>query len=209
MKMLSKSAIVLAILAVCLPAHGEIIIYRKTMKCLMASEEDGLWDVDEGIYRGYLVLDVTYDSNGAISEIQAAEQIYYESIGRNKWFWQEEHWFQFAGIDLERGFLWVLMEKDSDEGGGEILVITGKAKDTRIGLGKDEPREVAKAIKGDILADWIIGEGIVQMCTISLRLQSRWTKRANDENEGDQDFEYAVFDIVKAYLENRGYRHLT
>jgi len=208
MKMLSKSAIVLAILAICLPVHGEILIYKKTMKCLMASENDVLWDVDEEKDRGFLVLDVIYDANGAVSEIRDAEQIDFERNGRYKWYWQEEHWFQFAGIELEKSLLWVLMQKYSNEGGAEIFVMTGKAKDTRIGLGKDERREVAKTIKGDILADWVDSEGIVQICTISLRLQTKWTKQANDENEGDQDFEYAINDIVKAYLEKRGYRHL-
>lgn len=209
MKPLSKSAIIFVVLTICMPVRSEILIYKKTTKCLTAYEGDEFWEVEDEINRGYLVLDVTADPNGEVTGIHSAEQIEYVRRGRNKWYWQQEHSFEFSGIEIEKGFLWVFMEKDTSDIEGGIFVMTGKAKDSRIGLGKDEPRGIAKRIKGDILVDWIIGDGVLQICTVTLRLQSKFTKRANDENEGDQDFEYAVFDIVKAYLNDRGYQHLT
>jgi hypothetical protein len=209
MKMLSKSAILLATLAICLPARGEILIYKMTVKCMTASEYYDLWDVDEDIDRAYLVLDVRYDTNGVIAAVRSAEQIEYQRSGKNKWYWQRERLLHVEEIELEKGVLWVLMERDWGDEGAEILVLTGKARDMRIGLGKEEPRTVARAIKGQSQADYITDEGIVQMCTISLRLQSRWTKRANDAQEGNQDFTYAVYDIVKAYLNDNGYQDVT
>jgi hypothetical protein len=205
MKMLLKSTIVLSMLSICMPVKGEILIYKNTVRCLTASENDELWDVDEEIERGFLILDVTYDPNGAVSGISDVEQIRYVKTGRYKWYWEQEHRFEFAGIEIEKGVLWILMERDMGEGSGEILIITGKAKDKRIGLDRNERREVARAFRGEILADWIISDGIVQMCTVSLRLQSSFTKRANDVDEGNQDFEYAVSNIVKEYLRGRGY----
>jgi hypothetical protein len=175
---------------------------------LTASEDDELWEVEDEIVRGYLILDLTYNQNGTPTVVVDANQIEYQVRGRNKWYYQWEHWFDFSEIEMEKGVLWVLMEKYTDDIEGEIFVMTGKARDKRIGLGKDEPRSVAKAVKGEILADWTTGEGILQICEISLRLQSKWTKRANDANEGDQDFDYAVSDIVMAYLDDKGYQYV-
>jgi hypothetical protein len=208
MNITSKSAIIFLLLAICMPARSEILIYKKTLKCLTASEDDELWDVEYEIEKGFLVFDVGYDPNGAITSIHDVDQIDYERSGRNKWYYLRDPWFDFARTEIEKGILWVFMEKDTDSIEGEILVMTGKAKDKKIGLGRDEPRGVAKTIKGKILADWITGEGILQICTISLRLHSGWTKRANDADQGNQDFDYAVSDIVMAYLDDKGYQYI-
>jgi len=208
MKMLSKSAIIFVLLAICLPVRGEILIYKMTLKCLMVSEDDELWDVEEDVDRAYLVIDVAYDPNGAVSEIRDANQVEYKRSGRNKWFWRQDRLLSLEAIELEKIVLWIFMERDFSGEGAELLVLTGKAKNMDIGLGRDEKREVARAAKGEIHADWVTDDGILQICTISLRLHSKWTKQANDVNEGDQDFSYAVFDIVTAYFEDRNYHYV-
>ena len=107
-------------------------------------------------------------------------------------------------IDSGRSTEWILVEKEY-LAGAEIWIMRGKARDADIGLGRDEKRAIARSIKGDIHVAYYGVEGGFQTCEFSIRLNSQWTKQANDVNQGNQDFSYATEDIVEAYLEDNGY----
>jgi hypothetical protein len=209
MKTLVKLVMLLAVLAICMPAQGEILIYSKLYRCWEAWEvfDDGVdWEIDEWVQKGFLVLWVEYDENDEIDEILGSYQIEYEREGRDKWYWHYGEDYIVERVDVGDEVIWVLEEIYGDELEVEILMVRGKPRDINVGLGRDEKREVARALKGNIMYLYL-GEGVEKaMCTLSLRLHNKFTKLANDPEEGDQDFEYAVFNVVIAWLEDRGYQ---
>ena len=207
MKTMLKLVMLLAVLAICMPAQGEILIYSKAYHCWEAWQILD-WNTDEWTQRGYLVLDVSYDENGEIDAINDAEQIEFERDGRDKFYWQIGEEYIIERVDDGDEVIWVLEQLSGDgEFSAEIVMLKGKARARfmNIGLGRDEQREVARVLDGY----WLylsMGMGVdKQMCTKTLRLQGRWTKLANDPEVGNQDFEFSIFEIVKAWLELRGY----
>lgn len=205
MKIWSKLAIILAILTTCLPAHGEILIYQMNMKFFSTLGEEEPWtSVSEERVNAYLVLDVDYAPDGSIDSINNAVRYEYERIGRYKWYYTQTHYFQVASIDSGRSTEWIMVEMEY-LAGAEIWVMSGKARNAKIGLGNDEKRAVARSLKGDIHVALSGVEGGFQTCEFSMRLNSRWTQQANDVNQGNQDFSYATEDIVEEYLEEKGY----
>ena len=215
MKTVTKLAMLLTLLAICMPAYGQgeidILIYAKTINCWEAWEvfDNGAdWEIDEEHITAFLVLEVLYNPDtGEILDILDAEQIDYWKVRRDKWYEQFEEEFIIKRVDVGDEVIWVLeqLDGDTEPEWGEILMIRGKARDMNIGLGRNEKREVARTLDGYILYLYL-DEGVEKsMCTMSIRLLQRWTVLANDPDVGDSDFEYAIFDIVKDWLERRGY----
>jgi hypothetical protein len=218
MKAVSKLAMLLAVLAICIPVYGQgevdILIYAKTIKCWEAweVEDDGVdWEIEEEHITAFLVLEALYDDlTGEILEILDAVQIEYWKDGRDKIYGSFGEEYIIERVDVGDDVIWVLEQLygDTEPEWGEILMIRGKAKDTNIGLGRDEKREVAKRLNGYILYLYL-DEGVEKsMCTMSIRLLQRWTRLANDPDEGDSDFDYAIDEIVGAWLTKRGYEEL-
>ena len=233
MKTLAKFVMLLVVLAFCLPADGEILIFTKTGKCFEADGEreldDGewLWGVWEERLTGYLILEVEYDENGEIDYINHAEQVEYWREGRERWYEQFPEWFDVERIEIldrwDRPIVyWVLEAWDTWEDEGEegiwFIMLRGRARMVNIGLGwaDEEKREVAAMLEGCCQEwDWweiLDGPGTEYiekwMCCETLRLHPWWTRLANDPDVGDQDFEFAVFEIVKYWLEWLGYEEL-
>ena len=214
MKALVKLVMLLAVLAICMPAYGQevdILIYAKTMDC-WAAWYDGDWGGDEEHITGYLVLAVGYNSEtGEVLGILDAEQIEYWKDARGKWYWQTEEEYIIERVELDGEVIWVIEFVDAEaESAAEILMVRGEPKDMNIGLGRDagDKREVARTLKGYYLSLYL-GMGVEkEMCTITWRLQQRWTKLANHEDECDGDWECAIYGIVKDWLERRGYDEL-
>ena len=211
MRTLVKLVMLLAVLAICMPAYGQgeigILIYAKTMDC-WAAWYDGDWDGDEDHITGYLVLEVVYDGDEIVA-IEDAEQIEYWRDGRDKWYWQRGEEYIIERVELDGEVIWVIEWVHAEEvEDAEIFMIRGKPKKMDIGFGRDEKREVARVLKGYYLSLYL-GMGVdKEMCTITWRLQQRWTKCANDPDECDADFECAIYEIVKYWLERRGYDDL-
>jgi hypothetical protein len=207
MKTMVKLAMLLAVLAICMPAQGEILIYSKLYNCWDAASLDGLvWDVDEWTQRGFLTLNVDYDPNGEPNEILGAYQVEYERDGRDKWYWDYPEEFDIERVEAGGEVIWVLEYIHADsETSAEIIMLRGKPKDMNIGLGRDAKREVARVLTGNILY-LNVGMGVQkEMCSFSLRLHSRFTRLANDPDECNQSFECAVLGLVIPWLEQRGY----
>ena len=213
MKTMVKLIMLLAVLSICMPAQGEILIYSKLYQCWWAASGDfENWNMDSWTQKGFLVLDVDYDPNGEPNEINYAEQVEYEKEDDgDKVFWQIKEAYEIERIEVDGEVIWVLEYVYGDAFGAEIIMLRGKAKDIRVGLGRDEKREVARVLTGYIMY-FYGGMGVQkQMCPIVMRLHGSFTKCANKPEADDgceQDFECAVLDIVKAWLIRKGYVEL-
>ena len=203
-----------ALLGMCLPAHGEILIYRKSMMCFEADGEaipdngpEWDWNVDDGRVTGYLILDVQYDDNGEILEVDDAVQVEYWREGRDRFYTQIYHTLQVQRIEVDGTVYWLLGEFVLEgETAVAFMMVRGKARNINIGLGWDERREVAQTLTGAVLIAFQELEfTYTRICNASFRLHTWWTRLANDPDVGNQDFEFADFEIVKAWLEWLGY----
>ena len=235
MKKLAKLVMLLAVLAFCLPADGEILIFNKTVKCWWADAQrivdgvDWTWQVGDERITGYLILDVEYDENGEIDYINSAEQVDYWREGRERWYEQEGEGYDVERIEIPGRtelapptVYWVLEDWDTWSNGSDgiwFVMLRGKARMVNIGLGwaAEEKREVASVLEGccQYWENWLDEEPIPdieyiekEMCSETLRLHPWWTRLANDPEIGNGDFEFAVFDIVKAWLEWLGYEEI-
>ena len=75
MRTWAKLVTLLAVLAFCMPAQGEILVYAKTLNCWWAdfiepAEDPNYWDCDTENIKGFLILDVVYDANDEIDYIE-------------------------------------------------------------------------------------------------------------------------------------------
>ncbi len=192
---------VLSFLIVCLPAEGEILIYRKNIKCWDAVEDDGQWSVIDEKGRGFLVLDIEYDEEGAIDNIAYAYEYEY---GRNsegvRVYSSTEHEFDVVRVQDGNVVAWVLVITTLSGDGGQIMLLRGNASNFRIG--NDDPNEVARGLEGGIL-NYSPDEGadVLDMCQWELRLHQGWTKRANR----DAFTIYDALDFVEIWLDLRRY----
>ena len=208
MKTMVKLVMLLAVLAICMPAQGEILVYSKLYNCWAAQEvlDDGVdWNVDEWTQRGFLTLNVIYDGDEILG-IDGAYQVEYWRDGRNKWYWDYPEEFYIERVDVGDEVIWVLEYIYAYfESAAQITMLRGKPRDINIGLGRDDKREVARRLDGYIL-ELYMGMGVEkQMCTMSLRLHDRFTRLANDPDECNQNFECAVLGLIIPWLEDRGY----
>jgi hypothetical protein len=234
-KKLTKLVILLVVVAFCLPAGAQdlnngILVYRKTMKCFEAdgereAEGEWLWETGEERVTGYLILDVSYDEDGQIAEIWGAMQIEYWRDGRDRWYEHLKEWFEVERIEIEDRagrpvVYWVLENWNrwglDGLGGMSFTMLRGNARMANIGLGwaAAEKREVPSMLEGCLQywERWLDEEPTPDMeyidksmCCESLRLHPWWTRLANDPDVGDGDFEFAVYEIVVAWLERLGY----
>jgi hypothetical protein len=207
MKMATRLTMVLAVLAICLPADGEILIYSKTMTSFeVVGEEipgngpEWDWAMDSGRRTGYLVLDVDYE-DGEIVEIYDAVQVEYWREGPDKYYRQIDHTFDVNRVEIDGVVHWVLEDLTEEPGGLRFMIVEGRTRTTNIGLGWAMQRPVPTVLQGAFLRSASI-EGYIyrRACCVSLRLNFWWTRLANHSAIGGQNFEFAEQDIVKAWL---------
>ncbi len=196
MKTWAKLIVLSIILAACLPAHGEVLIYTKTIKCWNAGEVgDDSWDIDEVTMRGYLVLDVNYPDVTIINSMQFE----YWRDGGNKWLIEFEHEFDFNRAIDGRVTEWLFVEEDKTDSDTDLLILRGKAREYDIG--SSENREVPKQLTGYRLVSLDDGD-IIRVCQWNLRLQGSWTRLTNDF---DISFDDAVNELERVLVQQKGY----
>ena len=210
MKTMVKLVMLLAVLVICMPAQGEILIYSKLYKCWWADSADlENWNIESWTQKGFLVLDVDYDPNGEPNEIIDMEHVEYRKDGRDKWYWHYDEDYIFERIEVGGGVIWVLEYINAtDTTSAEIIILKGKPVDMNIGLGGNAQREVVHVLNGYVLY-LDIGMGVEkEMCTMSLRLNGKLTRLANRPNGCDQEFYCALFGAAIGWLQNKGYREI-
>jgi hypothetical protein len=210
MKVVVKLLMLLAVLVICIPAHGQgdstILIYAKTMKCFEAWEiRDGIWDLFSGTYKGFLVLDVFF-LDGEIDGINGAIQIDYWKDDDGKWYSTDFYELDYERIMFEGEVWWVLEELDIEiePDGVQVMLLNGQTRNINVGLGRDTRFEAPSVLQGSII-EFFPDEPYKLVCCESLKLLPNWTRRANNPDKGDGDLKYAVYNIVGAWLERRGF----
>jgi len=225
MKTFAKLVMLLVVLAMCLPAQGEILIFSKSMNCFWAEGElnDGVdwYYAGEERITGFLILEVVYDYDGKPVEIAQAVQVEYWREGwMERFFEQDEEDFIIERIEVEgpwgRPIVYWVLDSIDNPAEDEVcaVMVRGKAAMSNIGLGwtAEQRREVASSLTGAALVLEIFegepDEIEKAICCVTWRLQSWWTRLANHPDVGDQSFEYAEWYIVKDWLLWLGYEEI-
>jgi len=208
MKRLAKLTMVLVALGFCLPGYGEILVYKIT-ETGTEYHKDGTSGVVKYTAKGYLVIDVDYDSKS----ITQAEIIWYGKDEEGPWFEQDVVALELVRIAYDTKVDWVITAKVIEFDGEEVVgcnfvTLAGKARNKNIGA--EEAKEVASSLTGYSL--WDNTEDVVRyigMSKIKISLYTSWTRWANgdDDDEGNQDFD-ATKEMIKAYLIKKDYEEV-
>lgn len=203
MKALVRFSILFILFAVCVPAQGDIVVYDKTVKCWNATETDGEWTVENERLRGFLILEVTFDANGILESIDDSVQIEYYRDANGRWYDTVEHDFDFARVVDGRNVQWVLVESTLDDPEAQMLMLSGKVRNTSIGFA--DPNEVAMRLEGDLLNyDPAEDNDLLQVCQWKMKLDRLWSKWANEDA---MDAE-AIYEVLVTILVSRGYEEV-
>lgn len=203
-----ETIIILVILLICVPVNGEVFVYNTITKEFTAKEEEVQpWgEISEVENRGFFIIEPIYNEDGSIEYIRKATEIRYRTIGEYQWYWFEEHEFDIAQVNLGNRLLWILIDKDY-ESGSEILILEGQTSNNRINNTTREIRRIPRKMEGNYLSD-LDNEGrTIRTIEMTMRLNTEMTYIANDENLGNQEFDY-VLDVICENLKNEGYNPL-
>jgi hypothetical protein len=190
---MKKLVMLLVVLALCVPSYGYILVYKMTVSGTTAeweaTDDTEGWLLHKASARGYLVLDVDDDDPNVLYDVQFID---YWSEGNDKgygmWDTGEEFTHSILSGLPPKGKNIVRMELsftvDGFEVGGRVL---GTVKSTDIGTldddEKKEKKDVATSLKG--VCAWEDESEYPESGygTVSLTLDSKWTKTANNPDE--------------------------
>ena len=209
---MKKLAMLLLVLALCLPSYGDILVYRVHVaaKAIDSTGDDAI--LSSGSIRGYLVIDI--DTTDPEADPEAGALILYGKDGNGDKVQINEGdliWdyslYAMAKADTYAVFAELYGSIDDGDLVDTDAVLIGKTVLTNIGFGAADKRPVPMFMKGNVLL-WsdpfdvldIGGSGVVQA---SLHLS--WTKAYN-AGEGTA-FDDVVIDIMEEKL--AGYDDIT
>ncbi len=180
MRLFLKCFIFLVVTLICSPTKGDILVYNKNLKYWYAVESDDDWTVTRSRVKGYVIMDVTYDSNGVIESIDESRQIQYGTTGGSQWYSEAAHSFDLSRITDGRMTKWAIVESVEITGGGEMTMLTGRARSMQLGF--VDPNEAAPRLVGKKLSYQPgMGGDLLNIGAYSLRLNQSLTKSYNSE----------------------------
>jgi hypothetical protein len=218
---MKKLVMVLAVLALCVPTYGYILVYKVTMSGTVAeweTDDTGGWLLHKASGVGYLVLDVDDDDPNALNDVQFIDY-FTEDHDKlyNMWVTGEEFTQSILpGLPPKgKNIASINIDLSTESGttlGGKLF---GTVKSTDIGTGGKV--DVATSLKGvfawESYEDDTLNES--GYGTLSLTLDSKWTKTANNPDGFDGDFgSFLEIDPetpqgLIEWLESKGYETAT
>jgi len=184
----------LAVLVLCMPSYGYILVYKMTMsgtKAMWETTDDTEgWLLQKASGVGYLVLDVDEDDPSVLYNVQYVDYRTetWEDHTKHKVYEMWTTGVEFTqsilpGLPPKKDIASINVDLSTESGttsGGKLL---GTVKSTDIGTG--EKKDVATSLKGacawESYEDDTLNES--GYGTLSLTLDSKWTKTANNPDE--------------------------
>lgn len=187
-------------------ADADILIYTLSITGYDFNGVSGNWEGVQRKDRGYLILDIRYDDpEDTINVVEAKEVIYWKD-GDDNLFRVYDRDYQITRVFYKDKIWWFLTGSYASAVEVQALIINGQSGDLAIDFDKSVTVEVASQLTGRNLSDIQLGTGhYIDIWSSKYRFYQQWTKLANNANNGNGDFDYAVDEIVKAYLIRKGY----
>ena len=207
MKKLAMLAMLLLVLALCLPSYGveevsgDILVYKVSIAAKAIVIDEDVAYIGGGTTKGYLVVKVDFTDAEDPDPLDSALVLYGKDLGGFKRQVNMGDVINTYDQDpMEKVGNWAVAVNVSSQLG--YMVVIGKATWRDIGFGKLEKRIVATSLTGHGIwrYDPIKGKGIPLMSsgTVKADLQSNWTKAYNED--GGTDFDDVVADIQNVKL---------
>jgi hypothetical protein len=197
-----KLVILLVVLGVCLPAYGDVLVYKTTL----SGDVMGTGGMKKGKIRGYLVLEV---NSFSLSDWQVAgaAHVLYMKDGKKKWrsSYQQSYLELYRyQVTSKKGMLLVDSGFNYDLAncyGSVESVVYGEVKRTLVGTGSPKPKVPSKMkghslVYGDAVDDWT-GSG-----KQTAKLHRKRTKNANKNGKSLSQ----VVDGIVNSLAAKGYK---
>ena len=197
---MKKLAMLLFVLALCLPSYGDILVYKVSIASKAIVIDEDVAYIGGETTKGYLVVDVDF-TNAEEPDIDSSALVLYgkdlDGFKRQVNMGDMTHTYNQDPME-KVGKNWAVGVWASREI-GEMVVI-GKATWRDIGFGKLEKRIVATSLTGHGIwrYDPIKGIPLMSSGTVKADLQSNWTKAYNED--GGTDFDDVVADIQNVKL---------
>jgi hypothetical protein len=203
MRKLLTLFVMLAVLGVCAPSYGYLLIYN--VSSTFKGVDSDANSAENVPIKGFLVLDMN-DPNETLDD---AEMVLYGKDADKAKVYFVETFGGDAGIDwtVEGDFVTVDLEDSSDPFDYEMR-LTGKIADKNVGLGADDKKGVANSLKGTIVS-WqgmifddsqvLFGSGITSM--------TFYPGPTKSYNEDDATIDEVVADI-QSFLEHKNYNEI-
>lgn len=178
---MKKLILLLVLVALCVPAYGDILIYKVSIK-VQGIAENGSAEMGKASLKGYLVLDVVDFSTSPIMIVDDTLLVYGKDNIGDKIYNSTNTglWIDGFVIDSKSAVFAYMNAWGAD------LSATGKSKMTDIGTLQDEV--IAKSLKGALTTNpggmsdpldpvtSLYGSG-----KVSAKLDSKYTKEANED----------------------------
>ena len=196
MKILAKLIVIIFMLAICLPAEGEILIYSKisdgfeaggveTSYSIESIFTEFEWNAGERTYRGYLLLDVEFNSDNQLAAINRAAQFDYWKDGENRYYEQRQLDFNVERIQVDEQVFWTLTDINTPQDDQvEIFMVSGSAGLNNIAMiSSPNNKEIPLLLKGtylEYLQNTDTSPAYIEkkIYSVTLRLNSWWTRVA-------------------------------
>ena len=204
MKKLAMLAMLLLVLALCLPSYGspsgDILVYKVSIASKAIVIDEGVAYIGSETTKGYLVVEVDFTDAEEPAILDSALVLYGKddegdkvqvNLGNTIYTYNQD--------PMEKARNWAVAVRAGSEGLGSMVAI-GKATWRNIGFGAANKRIVATHLTGHgILSnDPINNIRLTGSGKITATLQSNWTKDYNEY--GGTDFEDVVDDIQDVKL---------
>jgi len=203
MKKLAMLAMLLLVLALCLPSYGspsgDILVYKVSIASKAIVIDEDVAYIGGETTKGYLVVDVDFTNAEEPGILDSALVLYGKDLdGFKRQVNMGDVINTYDQDPMEKNRNWAVGVWASREI-GEMVVI-GKATWRDIGFGKLEKRIVATSLTGHGIwrYDPIKGIPLMSSGTVKADLQSNWTKAYNED--GGTDFDDVVADIQNVKL---------
>jgi hypothetical protein len=204
MRRLLTLLVVLAILGVCAPSYGYILVYKLTGTIKAVEWNDGI--ITNVSVKGYAAVDIN-DVNEAVD---GAEMVLYgKDTNKNlKYYDDTLGGGERANLDTTGDVIGVDIWNYEDPFTYEFTLI-GKVKDADVGFGTSDKRTAASSLTGSFNSWWgqllddtqdLFGSG-----TATVTLDTKNTKAAN---AGSTTVGAIIADFI-AGLEDKGYSEIT
>ena len=201
MKTGAKLIMLLAVLAICMPAQGEFLIYKVNGRD-KGAESNGSDEIFTDSSRSYLIIEVVYEDGVIVDMNPQAYTVEYWREGRDK-FWEVNEDLDELVIqrfDDGRRVLYSLANVNEIEGSYVFFasLLHGRAQTPRVFDGVEVPMTLSGYTLENIVGD----ESTI--IKVNCRLENRGTRDINEDPEVET-IEDAVDAVINHLEDDLGY----
>ena len=187
-------------------ANDAILVYNYNQNYWYANGSSSSWSTGNSSMSGYMIFDVIYDANGAVSDINDVTQFNLYRSGSSKYYYETTPNLDIIRVPetgtstSSRHGTWTFVQSSSSSSLADLTIVQGDFQSS-LNIGNSDPNECASRLDGS-REYYNPGENTsIKSYDISWRLNRGWTRRYNYQNMNMSQ----VRSDIRSYLRRRGY----